>query len=160
MPNSACSHELIDFFRLLYDVSKLYIGMTHPPTYTPKVLPKCIREAFPTGLPEDASGRPFFDTVVDKTDQLKDPSFGEFLFTRHGGVRSDKEILARLRHGGLAQMVQDSLSENQHWTHASTRSGNNRSIESPHNSIHMFVGYPMSSPETITTCAFASRITN
>ena len=49
LPNSACSHELHDFYRLLYDVSKLLLTyITHKLTNSGIVL-KQISQIYKTG---------------------------------------------------------------------------------------------------------------
>jgi peptidoglycan hydrolase-like protein with peptidoglycan-binding domain len=64
---------------------------------------------------------------------------------------SDETIELNLRNADLERLVEESLGVDEHWKHASTRWRQGSSIESPHNSVHVAIGYPMS---TVAHAAF------
>jgi tyrosinase len=64
---------------------------------------------------------------------------------------SDETIELNLRNANLKQLVDDCLSVDEHWKHASTRWRRGSSIETPHNSLHVAIGYPMT---TVAHAAF------
>eukprot|EP00928_Gymnodinium_smaydae_P078047 TRINITY_DN6164_c0_g2_i1.p1 TRINITY_DN6164_c0_g2~~TRINITY_DN6164_c0_g2_i1.p1 ORF type:complete len:1025 (+),score=171.15 TRINITY_DN6164_c0_g2_i1:55-3129(+) len=67
-------------------------------------------------------------------------------------VRDDEELKARLRAAAVADQVDQCLSVAEHWMHASTRfASHGFSVESPHNSVHVAIGFPLS---TVDYAAF------
>ena len=62
----------------------------------------------------------------------------------YGRLRTGSALLSRLRSGNLQEQVNRALLQEEHWRAASTRFSRDN-IESPHNTVHVACGYPMSS---------------
>jgi len=64
---------------------------------------------------------------------------------KQGGFKryDTRAMLSNLRNSNLDLAVQRCLQEEEHWKYASTEGNNN--VEIPHGSVHMDVGFPMSS---------------
>eukprot|EP00798_Chlamydomonas_sp_ICE-L_P015642 gene15642-21751_t len=90
------------------------------------VFPAVIREAFGQ-LPEGL--------VSDDND-----------LSKHGYslIRDDSYILHRITKGNIASQVEQALCNPQFWQAASTENRWGTSLEDPHNSVHVFCGFPMS----------------
>jgi hypothetical protein len=95
-----------------------------------EVIPKIIRESFPE-LPKG----------LVKTDEA-----GSLGSRGYSGLKSDAGIKDDIERMNVALQANDCLTYAEHWMHASTRfNRQGYSIESPHNSIHMACGFPMTS---------------
>ena len=96
-----------------------------------ELFPGILRRRFPE-LPQDVK------QFIPQDSQL---------FTRgYDQVRQDAQLRGRLDVAALGTMVQDLYEEEAHWMAASTRSStNDANLESPHNQVHVAVGFPMSS---------------
>ena len=98
-------------------------------------MPKIVREKLPTFprslLPGTGGGEG-----------------GQDLF-RYGysNIKDDRAIVAGLRSSKVNDQMFAALGETLHWKHASTRWGGSTSVETPHNSIHVVMGWPMASVE-------------
>ena len=64
---------------------------------------------------------------------------------------SNETIALNLKNSNLDQLVQECLRVKEHWMHASTRWRRGSSLETPHNLVHVAVGYPMT---TVAHAAF------
>eukprot|EP00931_Biecheleriopsis_adriatica_P064366 TRINITY_DN39161_c0_g1_i1.p1 TRINITY_DN39161_c0_g1~~TRINITY_DN39161_c0_g1_i1.p1 ORF type:complete len:1033 (-),score=216.03 TRINITY_DN39161_c0_g1_i1:144-3242(-) len=95
-----------------------------------ELLPGILRDAFPE-LPEG---------LVEKT------SAGSLGSRGYSQMRSDSALKARLETAQVAFQAEQCLTHSEHFMHASTRfNRNGYSVESPHNSVHVACGFPMTS---------------
>ena len=79
-----------------------------------------------------------------------DAKDGENKLTRDGysGIRSEDELRERLLDAdvkGKAEACIDTTKNSEHWQHASTEYRKGTPIETPHNSVHNCVGFPLTS---------------
>jgi hypothetical protein len=93
-----------------------------------EVFPAVIREFFP-GVPDKLK-------ECLKGTRLAETGFSKFY--------DDDRILNNLKSAAVPQTANDCLYEVQHWKHASTQSPG-VPIETPHNSCHVGLGYPLTS---------------
>ena len=70
---------------------------------------------------------------------------GENLLERGYNLNSETRLRRNLSRAGLVEKVRDALLETEHWRFASTRWGGGRSLEDPHNDVHVACGWPMTS---------------
>ena len=105
-----------------------------------ETLPKVLRERF-AEMP--------FDLIDADSGDAPDAAR---LFSERGWshVRDDDDILAYLERYECARRADDALRTAAHADAASTATGANDDVESPHNYVHVAVGYPM------TTVSFAA----
>lgn len=101
------------------------------PVINGEVLPGIVREQLSTFpkhiIPESAKG-------------------AETMFKRgYSRIKSDAKILSGLSSNKVTEQMFAALGETLHWKHASTRFGGDTSVEAPHNSVHVVVGWPMAS---------------
>jgi len=76
---------------------------------------------------------------------LKEENWSRFKNEQKFIRRPIKEIVTRLRKSDLTNKVYTAIEEEQHWKAASKRwSGWTGSVEAPHDSVHVCVGFPMS----------------
>jgi len=61
--------------------------------------------------------------------------------------RDDPELRDRIIDAGLSRMVVNCLLEEEHYRHASNAWSRDTSVESPHDQVHVAVGWPMTSVE-------------
>ena len=105
------------------------------PTINGEVMPKILRDrlsSFPTSiLPGEKGG-----------------NGGEQLFQMgYSRISDDGTIASMLGAHQVNDQMFAALGESMHWRHASTRWGGGTSVESPHNSLHVIMGWPMASVE-------------
>jgi len=95
-----------------------------------EVMPKIVREHF-----------------ADIPSELITPDqAGELATSGYTRIRSDRALKAELERANVASQVREALSVSEHWAFASSRFNRQGfSLESPHNSIHMCCGFPMTS---------------
>eukprot|EP00928_Gymnodinium_smaydae_P078046 TRINITY_DN6164_c0_g1_i1.p1 TRINITY_DN6164_c0_g1~~TRINITY_DN6164_c0_g1_i1.p1 ORF type:complete len:1000 (+),score=140.68 TRINITY_DN6164_c0_g1_i1:170-3169(+) len=94
--------------------------------------PRILREEFGT-MPKD---------LLESGDTSNLNRYG-YRYVRHDG-----ELKARLRAAAVADQVDQCLSVAEHWMHASVRfASHGFSLESPHNSVHVAIGFPLSTVE-------------
>ena len=97
-----------------------------------QVFPEVVRRI---ELPDDF----FKSTTKNKLTELK-----------YSKRASDSEIRRKLKAANLPEAVQGSLETAEHWMCASTEftgNGVQVSVETPHNSVHVCCGYPMTVSE-------------
>ena len=101
------------------------------PEINGEVLPGIVREKLPKFLKEILPG----------------PGGGsKNLYNRgYSRIKSDRKIKTGIRDNRLNDQVYAALDETLHWKHASTRHGGDTSVEAPHNSVHVILGWPLSS---------------
>ncbi|CAD7699846.1 unnamed protein product [Ostreobium quekettii] len=90
-------------------------------------LPPILRQRFstmPSGL------------VTDRNELSRDG---------YSRVPSDRQIARDIRSANLAEGVNGALREEEHWRFASTRWRQPTNVESPHNQVHVILGFPMAS---------------
>ena len=66
---------------------------------------------------------------------------GENLLERGYNLNSETRLRRNLSRAGLVEKVRDALLETEHWRFASTRWGGGRSLEDPHNDVHVACGW-------------------
>eukprot|EP01002_Notosolenus_urceolatus_P004367 NODE_214_length_2466_cov_102.466281_g165_i0.p1 GENE.NODE_214_length_2466_cov_102.466281_g165_i0~~NODE_214_length_2466_cov_102.466281_g165_i0.p1 ORF type:complete len:746 (+),score=204.83 NODE_214_length_2466_cov_102.466281_g165_i0:146-2383(+) len=67
----------------------------------------------------------------------------EFVSRGYSKLYSDVKVGKKLKKAKVLGLLEDCLREEEHWKHASTRSRRGVSLEQPHNSAHVALGYPL-----------------
>ena len=103
---------------------------------------------------ESVNGQVLPSFLKKEFDAIPEPLLKEMLSAgadlggrTHYMRREDDDLAWRLESSDVAALAEDCLREEQHWKHASTRWGGGTSVETPHNRIHVAVGWPMSTVE-------------
>ena len=60
-------------------------------------------------------------------------------------IPSDSQIRRQLQRGKVLDQAEGCLDQEEHWLHASTKHRRGVSVEQPHNMIHVYLGFPMTS---------------
>ena len=113
-----------------------YWDCMYAPSLNGEVVPAVIREFF-EDLPRD-----MIDASSSSSEQFEDRGFSR--------INDDDEVLELLERYDVRQNADNALTTSQHGAAASTASGSNDDLESPHNYVHVACGYPM------TTTSFAA----
>ena len=97
-------------------------------------------ETYPSVLNE------FFSEIPEGLQRwIRSTPGGENLLERGYNLNDGTRLRRNLQRAGLAAKVTDALLETEHWRFASTRWGGGRSLEDPHNDVHVACGWPMTS---------------
>jgi hypothetical protein len=99
-----------------------------------EVMPAIIRKRFPS-LPS---------SVLGKDMDLSSPG-GKLASVMFKRIPNEDDLLSALEGSRLGDAVQRALEEDEHFKAASTRWRGGSDIESPHNSVHVACGFPMTS---------------
>ena len=105
------------------------------PVINGEVMPKILRERLPT----------FITSILPKDGG--DDRGADLIHIGYSRLNNDRRILSGLRSYGVNDEMFAALGETIHWEHASTRWGGSTSVETPHNSIHVIMGWPMATVE-------------
>ena len=105
------------------------------PVINGEVMPKILRERLPT----------FITSILPKDGG--DDRGADLIHIGYSRLNNDRRIISGLRSYGVNDEMFAALGETIHWKHASTRWGGSTSVETPHNSIHVIMGWPMATVE-------------
>ena len=120
-----------------------YWDCMYAPSLNGEVVPKVIRDYF-SEMPRD-----LIDPNNSSSEQFEDRGFSR--------INDDEEILSLLQRYNVRTNADNALTTSQHGAAASTATGSNDDVESPHNYVHVACGYLWEIPCTVQFFIVISR---